>query len=51
MRRAPVSLAARSALIFARPGQSSCLSMTQVGNATTMRKITAVGIWTVVVRG
>ena len=41
----------RSALIFSRPGQSSCLSITHDGLSATMRRITAGVICTLKVSG
>lgn len=41
----------RSAEIFSRPGQSSCLSITQEGFSDTIRRITPGVIWTEKVRG
>ena len=38
--RPPACSVARSALIFSRPGQSSCLSITQCAFSSTMRRIT-----------
>ncbi|MNT38870.1 hypothetical protein D3C72_1750800 [compost metagenome] len=41
----------RSAEIFSRPGQSSCLSITQEGRSVTMRRMTDGAICTENVNG
>ena len=41
----------RSVVIFSRPGQSSCLSMTQEGISITIRRITDGAICTEKVSG
>ena len=51
MRRTPVSEACRNWVIFSSPGQSSCLSMTQLAQSSTIFKITEGEMITPVAKG